>query len=154
MEKEPDPFAEPPKPPWIAMLAFASAVPVMTSAVVFPLSTYEAEGAPGATVSFAKPDAAADETLPAASVDVALIVTVPSPRPATLMLLNVTVPAPAVALAVRVTDNAPFASVSVTRSVASDPAGRLTLTESEPALAELTYAFPAPPPLASEIPEG
>ena len=88
-------------------------------------------------MSFVNPADCAVETLPAASVDVALIVTVPSPSPETLTLLNVTVPAPAVAAAVRVTDDAPFVSVSVTRSVATDPAGSVTLTESEPAFPAL-----------------
>src|SRR5438093_7399205 len=134
------------------MLAFASVVQEMTSAAVFVPSVYEQpDGAAGAAVSFVNADDVVVETLPAASVDHADTETAPSPRGATFSPLKVTVPAPAVALAVRMMLDIPLVSVSVTWSVASEPAGSATLTESEPAFAALMYALPLPPPFAREI---
>ena len=84
-------------------------------------------------MSFVKGDDVVVDTFPAASVDHAETETALSPNDETLMPLNVTRPAPVVALAVRMTVDVPLVSVSVTWSVASEPAGRSTLTESEPA---------------------
>ena len=89
--------------------------------------------------------------MPAASVDVALAETEPSAKEETSRPENVT--APAVGDAVRVTREAPLDSVSVTVSVPSQDA-RATETDSDVAFPLLTYAPPAPPPFASEMPEG
>jgi hypothetical protein len=161
MEKTPAAFAEPLKVAAagavsvIVMLAFASVVQAMTSAVVLLLSVYvQPEGVAGAAVSFVTAADVVVDTFPAASADHAEIETAPSEKEETLRPLNVTVPAPDVALAVRMIVDVPLVSVSVTWSLASEPPGSETLTDSEPALPELTYALPLPPPFASEMPLG
>ena len=89
-------------------------------------------------------------TLPARSVELALIVSVPSPSPATFTPLMVIEPAPFVPACVVVTLLPPFETVSLTVSLASALAASEIDTEMLEALPALTYALPAPPPLASK----